>query len=113
MCRIILLLLCLRICCSALHMSTWKLVLTLSKSGKFVLYNTTSACRLQDMTVISLCPGFVATDMNAFMRADNKEMDARAMKPPVSVKQQRKVIEELKPEDSGLFYGHQGEKYPW
>ena len=108
-----LLLLFLRICCSALHMNTWKPVLTSPKSGKFVLYNTTSACRLQDMTVISLCPGFVATDMNAFMRADNKEMDARAMKPPVSVKQQRKVIEELKPEDSGLFFGHQGEQYPW
>ena len=64
------------------------------------------------MTVISMCPGFVATDMNAFMRED-KEVDAKAMRTPVSVKQQRKVIEELKPEDSGLFFGHQGEKYPW
>ena len=64
------------------------------------------------MTVISLCPGFVATDMNAFMRKDEK-VDALAMKPPVSVKQQQKVIADLKPEDSGLFFGHQGEKYPW
>ena len=65
------------------------------------------------MTVISMCPGFVATDMNSDMRKDNKELDARAMTPPFSVKQQRKVIEELKPEDSGLYFGHQGEKYPW
>ena len=64
------------------------------------------------MTVICMCPGFVATDINAFMRKD-KEVDALAMRPPVSVKQQRKVIEELKPEDSGLFFGYQGEKYPW
>ena len=76
------------------------------------LYNATCACRLQDMTVISMCPGFVATDMNADMRID-KEVDARAMKPANSVSQQQQVIKELKPEDSGLFFGHQGEKYPW
>ena len=65
------------------------------------------------MTIISLCPGFVATDLNADVRKDNKEMAARAMEPAVSVRQQLKVIEELKPEDSGLFFGHKREKYPW
>eukprot|EP00891_Asterochloris_glomerata_P004893 jgi/Astpho2/4893/fgenesh1_pg.00069_%23_31_t len=66
-----------------------------------------------DVTVISLCPGFVATDLNADVRKGNKEMEEWAMKPAVSVTQQLKVIEELKLEDSGLFCGHQGENYPW
>ena len=107
-------LLCLRMCCVALHMNIWKPVFTLPNyMGTYIHYNGTFARRLQDMTVISLCPGFVATDLNADVRKGNKEMEEWAMKPAVSVTQQLKVIEELKLEDSGLFCGHQGEKYPW
>ena len=40
-------------------------------------------------------------------------MAAMAMTPAVSVSSQRKVIEGLKSEDSGLFFGHEGKHMPW
>ena len=106
-------LLCLSLCWGALHTNIGKPVCTSPNyTGKCVLYNATSACRLHDMSVISLCPGFVATELSADVRKD-EEMEAHAMKTAVSVTQQLNVIEELKPADSGLFFGHQGKKYPW
>jgi NAD(P)-dependent dehydrogenase (short-subunit alcohol dehydrogenase family) len=53
---------------------------------------------------IAMAPGWVKTDMGG----PNAELT-----PEESVSGMRKVIEGLKPEDSGKFWTHDGKKMPW
>ncbi|KAI0703331.1 NAD-P-binding protein [Earliella scabrosa] len=57
-----------------------------------------------DITTISMCPGWLATDMGG----------ANAMHPvSVGVEGVLKVVASLTPEKSGQFFNFQGERVPW
>ncbi|KAI0667313.1 NAD-P-binding protein [Trametes maxima] len=57
-----------------------------------------------DITVISLCPGWVKTDLGG---------DNALLEPKDSVAGVLKIITEAKPEDSGRFIRFNGDSIPW
>ena len=54
--------------------------------------------------VVALSPGWVRTDMGG---------ESAPLAPETSVKGLRKVIEQLKPRDTGRFLSHDGSAIPW
>lgn len=56
------------------------------------------------ITVVALSPGWVRTDMGG---------QGAPLSPEASVRGLRKVIEGLKPADSGKFFSHDGSAIPW
>lgn len=64
------------------------------------------------VTVISLCPGWVATDMGA-TAADTLGIDKPSLDAPTSVSCQLKVIDGLTLEKSGTFFNHEGNVVPY
>ena len=65
----------------------------------------------EGVTVISMCPGWVATDMGNSPAATvgaKPELDART-----SITMQLKVIDGLALEQTGTFFNHTGKAVPW
>ena len=58
----------------------------------------------RNITVVALSPGWVRTDMGG---------EGAPLSPEASVRGLRKVIEGLKPADSGKFLSHDGSAIPW
>ena len=56
------------------------------------------------ITVVALSPGWVRTDMGG---------EGAPLSPEASVRGLRKVIDGLKPADSGKFFSHDGSPIPW
>lgn len=56
------------------------------------------------ITVISLSPGWVKTDMGGA---------SANLSPEESIAKMRQIIDKLTPADSGRFYNHLGEERPW
>jgi NAD(P)-dependent dehydrogenase (short-subunit alcohol dehydrogenase family) len=56
------------------------------------------------ITVVALSPGWVRTDMGGA---------GAPLAPETSVKGLRKVLEGVRPEDSGGFFSHEGARIPW
>jgi NAD(P)-dependent dehydrogenase (short-subunit alcohol dehydrogenase family) len=58
----------------------------------------------RNITVVALSPGWVRTDMGG---------EGAPLSPEASVRGLRKVIDGLKPADSGKFFSHDGSAIPW
>jgi NAD(P)-dependent dehydrogenase (short-subunit alcohol dehydrogenase family) len=54
--------------------------------------------------VVALSPGWVRTDMGG---------ESAPLSPEASVRGLRKIIEQIKPKDSGRFFSHDGSEIPW
>ena len=74
-----------------------------SKAALNMLVKGLSAT-LKDITVVALSPGWVRTDMGG---------EGAPLSPEASVRGLRKVIDGLKPADSGRFFSHDGSSIPW
>ena len=60
--------------------------------------------RPRGVTVVALSPGWVKTDMGG---------QGAPLAPETSVRGLRKVLANLRPEDSGKFFSHDGSQIPW
>ena len=58
----------------------------------------------RNIIVVALSPGWVRTDMGG---------EGAPLSPEASVRGLRKVIDGLKPADSGKFFSHDGSAIPW
>lgn len=64
------------------------------------------------ITVISICPGWVATDMGN-TATDALKVDRAPLTPRESVSFQLEVVDGLTLENSGSFFNHQGNVVPY
>jgi NAD(P)-dependent dehydrogenase (short-subunit alcohol dehydrogenase family) len=64
----------------------------------------TETLRPRGVVVAALSPGWVKTDMGG---------QGASLTPEVSVRGLRKVLADLRPEDSGKFFSHDGSQIPW
>jgi short-subunit dehydrogenase len=64
------------------------------------------------ITVISMCPGWVATDMGS-TATGTLGIEAPPLEAPESISCQLKVIDGLTLEKSGTFFNHEGAVVPY
>ena len=66
----------------------------------------------EGITVISICPGWVATDMGSSSAAAMK-IDGPGLDAPTSIAGMLKVVEGLTLEQTGTFYNYEGKVVPF
>ncbi len=66
----------------------------------------------EGVTVVSMCPGWVATDMGTTASV-SVGIERPPLDTPTSVAAQLKVIDGLKLENTGTFFSHEGKVLPY